>query len=160
MPAWSRKALAIAQNLGELRSLCDTGFALAVHIRYTRPTLLYQTYAREWTDRYNEKGYMLADPTVHWGLANTGAMDWAMLENQDPEGVIAAAKGFGLTNGWTYATGPATSRSLGSMTCSRSFTAEERARICSIIDFIHTETEGFDSLSAAQQETLRNVALN
>ena len=59
-----------------MRGFCDTGFALAVHIRYTRPTLLYQTYEQSWADQYSEKGYMLSDPTVHWGLANVGSMEW------------------------------------------------------------------------------------
>lgn len=158
MPAASGNAITVAQSLGRLKVLCDTGFALAVHIRYTRPTLLYQTYARDWTDRYNEMGFMLSDPTVHWGLANVGAMDWGLLENQDPEGVIKAAKGYGLANGWTYATGPATSRSLGSMTCSRPFTDTERAEICAIIDAIHTDTDGFDTLSPSQQDELRNLS--
>lgn len=153
----SRKDVSVAQLLGELATLCDRGFALAVHIRYTRPTLLYQTYARDWGDHYSEKGYMLLDPTVHWGLANVGSIDWEALVGQDTEGVIAAARTYGLINGWTYSVGPATSRSLGSMTRSTPFTDAQRARCCAIIDEVHAQTDGFDTLPHDLQETLRNL---
>ncbi len=158
MTSFTGKVELITQKLGKLSAVCDTGFALAVHIRYTRPTLLYQTYDQEWADHYSEKGYMLSDPTVHWGLANVGTMDWDRLVDQDPEGVIKAAHGFGLTNGWTYATGPSTSRSLGSMTCSRPFTDAERDRIRQLIDDIHDLTEDFESFPPSVKDHLRNLS--
>ncbi|MBC7479854.1 MAG: autoinducer binding domain-containing protein [Pseudorhodobacter sp.] len=153
----SRRDIAAALLLSQLATICDRGFALAVHIRYTRPTLLYQTYARDWGDHYSEKGYMMVDPTVHWGLANTGAIDWSDLVPQDTSGVIAAAQAYGLTNGWTYAVGPATSRSLGSLTSSQPFPPEAHARCCAIIDQIHALTEGFDSLAPDLQDRLRTL---
>ena len=159
MPTLNGKTERIAQKLGALRTLCDTGFALAAHIRYTRPTLLYQTYDQEWADHYSEMGYMMSDPTVHWGLANVGTMAWANLAAQDPEGVIKAARDYGLVNGWTYATGPATSRSLGSMTRSTPFTDADRDVIRAIIDEIHAETDGFDSFPQDVQESLRNLPM-
>ena len=159
MPTYNGKSQEIAQKLSDLRTLCDTGFAVAIHIRYTRPTLLYQTYNREWADHYSEMGYMMSDPTVHWGLANVGSMDWDRLAAQDPEGVIKAARDYGLANGWTYATGPATSRSLGSMTRSIPFTTADRDVIRAIIDDIHAETEGFDTFPQDLQESLRNLPM-
>ena len=151
------KDAAIAKLLGRLAALCDSGFALAVHIRFTRPTLLYQTYDQEWADFYNEKGYMLSDPTVHWGLANVGSMEWDKLAAQDPEGVMQAARDHGLTNGWTYAVGPATSRSLGSMTRTLPFADTQRDEIRAIIDEIHELTEGFDHFPPKLQHTLRTL---
>lgn len=151
------KVTSVAGLYRQLVALCDSGFALATHIRYTRPSLLYQTYDAKWIDHYNEKGFMLADPTVHWGLTNIGSIDWDSLSAQDPDGVLRAARAFGLTNGWTYATGPATSRSLASMTRTTPFTAAQRDDIRSIIDDIHAQTEGFDQLPTATQEALRAV---
>ena len=153
----SRKAQDVATLLSELVSRCDTGFALAVHIRYTRPTLLYRTYAQTWGDHYNENGYMMVDPTVHWGLANVGSVDWQDLAPQDVAGVIQAARSHGLNNGWTYATGPATSRSLASMTNSVPFIAEARTRCSAIIDEIHALTDGFDQFPADLQTRLRGL---
>lgn len=155
MAAKLEKVATVAGLLGRLQALCDTGFALAAHIRYTRPTLLFQTYDRAWAEHYSEKGYMLSDPTVHWGLSHVGAMDWDQLTSQDPEGIIADARGYGLHNGWTYATGPATSRSLGSMTRASPFTPEQRADVIAIIDAIHAQTDGFESFTPKMQEALR-----
>lgn len=153
----SRKDVIVAALLSELGTMCDRGYALAIHIRYTRPTLLYQAYAQEWVDHYSEKGYMLSDPTVHWGLVNVGSMAWEGLIGLDSEGVIAGARNYGLINGWTYAVGEATSRSIGSMTRSTPFTEAERARCCAIIDEIHNQTEGFDGLTPTLQDRLRKL---
>lgn len=140
-----------------LAALCDTGFALAVHIRYTRPALLYQTYSAAWIDQYNEQGFMLSDPTVRWGLTNTGSMIWDDLAADDSAGVLLAAREFGLVNGWTYATGPATSRSMASMTRSTPFSAAQCDDIRAIIDEIHRETDGVDQLPVPTQEALRAI---
>lgn len=135
----------IATALHRLGGLCDTGFALAIHIRLTAPSLLYQTYSQDWADHYSTKGYMLSDPVVHWGLTHTGRVDWANLTDVDPEGVIPAAVSFGLTHGWTYATGPANSRTIAGMTRSgRSHDAAEIAEIQTIVDNIHAATEGIE----------------
>ncbi len=157
MAEFTDKPAVVAALLGRLQARCDTGFALAVHIRYTRPSLLYRTYARDWVDHYSEKGFMLSDPTVHWGLSNNGAMDWAQLTAQDPEGIIQAARDHGLANGWTYATGPATSRSLGSMTNRTPFAPDARSDICQILDDIHRETDHFETFPLQVQEALRNL---
>ena len=158
MPTLDGRAAAVAQKLGELSTFCDHGFALAVHIRYTRPTLLYQTYDQAWADHYSEKGYMLSDPVVHWGLTNSGWVEWSSLADRDPEGVIAAAVAHGLTNGWTYSVGPASSRTIAGVPRSTPYTSADRAYIRSLIDSIHDLTEGFDSFPPDLQEALRNLS--
>ncbi len=62
----------IGQLLGELDDLCPSGYAIALHIRYTTPAFLFQTYPKEWMEYYSQNGLVLHDPTVRWGLANTG----------------------------------------------------------------------------------------
>ena len=66
MAAPDPRVAAVSDALAALAVLCNRGFAIAVHIRLTRPTLLYQTYAADWTEHYSMKGYMLTDPTVLW----------------------------------------------------------------------------------------------
>jgi LuxR family transcriptional regulator len=152
------KVEAVARHLSRLGTLCDTGFALAIHIRLTAPTLLYQTYAQDWADHYSIKGYMLFDPVVHWGLTNTGRVVWDTLTDADPEGVIAAAVSFGLTHGWTYAVGPSSSRTIAGLTRSdRAHTIEEVAEIQAIVDDLHAITEGFDDLPKDVQDKLRRL---
>jgi LuxR family transcriptional regulator, quorum-sensing system regulator SdiA len=150
------KDVIVAQLLGELGTVCDRGFALAVHIRYTRPTLLYQTYEQAWSDHYSEKGYMLSDPVVHWGLTNSGWVEWASLVDRDPEGVIADAVAHGLTNGWTYSVGTASSRTIAGLPRSgANFSNAERDALALIVDAIHDATEGFDAFPGDLQDRLR-----
>ncbi len=59
------KVVKISDALDRIGQICDTGFALAVHIRFTRPTLLYRTYDQAWIDHYSENGMMLTDPVVN-----------------------------------------------------------------------------------------------
>ena len=155
----SSKEAAIAAHLGKLNAICDRGFALAIQIRYTRPTLLYQTYDQAWADRYSEKGYMLSDPVVGWGLGSTGWVEWATLTPHDPVGVIADAVAHGLTNGWTYSTGPSSSRTIAGLPRSGApFSEADRAEMSRIVDHVHALTEGFESFPPALQDRLRGLA--
>lgn len=154
----TRKDFQVAQLLGSLSQQCDKGFALAVHIRLTRPTLLYQTYDQAWSEHYSVNGYMLSDPVVHWGLTNTGWVEWESLSGQDPAGVIAAAKAHGLLNGWTYSVGSPSSRTIAGLPRSSGpFSADERRAMAAIVDEIHDLTEGFEDLPAAMQDRLRKL---
>jgi LuxR family transcriptional regulator, quorum-sensing system regulator SdiA len=146
----------VERSLATISAICDRGFALAVHIRLTRPTLLYQTYADDWTDYYSTKGYMMSDPSVAWGLENTGSVLWSDLADHDPAGVIADAIRFGLTNGWAYSTGPASSRTIsGTPKSGSDFTQAERDEIIRQIEAIHAATEGFESFPPEIQQALR-----
>ena len=150
------RVAAVKRSLEAISAICDRGFAVAVHIRLTRPTLLYQTYSDEWSEHYSTKGYMMSDPTVGWGLQNTGPVLWADLVDHDPAGVIADAISFGLTNGWTYATGPVSSRTIsGTPKSGPDFTEAERDEIRAAVDAIHEATEGFDNFPAEVQQALR-----
>jgi LuxR family transcriptional regulator len=149
------KADSVSERLARLRALCDSGFALAAHIRYTRPTILYRTYDQVWIDHYSERGFMLSDPVVHWGLTHTGAVNWADLADQDPQGVISDALAHGLHNGWTYAVGPQTSRTIAGITkTGPDFTVAERSEISQIVNEVHDLTEGFESVSPETQAAL------
>jgi LuxR family transcriptional regulator len=152
-------SLQIGKNLGQLGAFCDTGFALAVHIRFTSPSLLYRTYGSDWIEFYSAQGFMLQDPVVRWGLAHQGSVTWGALGSTDPAGVIAASVAHGLTNGWTYSTGPANSRTLSGFTKSgAAFSDDEMDQIRAIVKKIHDLTEGIEHFSAADLTTLRALA--
>ena len=149
------KIEAVSERLIRLGALCDSGFALAIHIRYTRPTILYRTYDQAWIEHYSERGFMLSDPVVHWGLTHVGGISWSVLTEQDPQGVLRDALAHGLHNGWTYAMGPQTSRSIAGVTkTGADFTAAERDEVAQIVDELHALTEGFESFSADTQAAL------
>ena len=146
----------IAAHLSQLVALCDTGFALAVHIRFTSPTLLYRTYAPAWIEYYSERGFMMQDPVVRRGLMQAGTVLWDDLADEDPAGVISAAAAHGLINGWNYAVGPATSRTLCGFTRSGpAFTAAQMDQGRTIVDSIHALTEGIEHFPPAHLVALR-----
>jgi LuxR family transcriptional regulator len=99
---------------------------------------------------------MMSDPSVGWGLQNTGSVLWSDLADHDPAGVIPDAISFGLTNGWAYATGPANSRTIsGTPKSGADFTEDERAEIIRHIETIHDITEGFEGFPPEVQQALR-----
>jgi LuxR family transcriptional regulator, quorum-sensing system regulator SdiA len=145
----------VTAHLRRLETLCNTGYALAIHIRYTRPSLMYRTYPQAWLEYYSEHGLMLSDPVVRWALTNEGAVGWDQLEGDDPAGVIAGAREHGLSHGVAYSVGPAESRTMAGVTRSTAFTDAEVAEMHAIVTSIHELTEGFDSLPLADQNALR-----
>ena len=150
----------VKDNLKALAVLCDTGYLLAVHIRYTRPTLMYTTYPQVWLEHYGENGMMMVDPVVRWAMAGAteaGLASWAVLAGDDPAGVVASAAAHGLHNGMSFAIGPIASRTIGSVTKSTPFTADETATAERLITAIHRLTEGLDQMETAQQEALRKL---
>jgi LuxR family transcriptional regulator len=147
---------AMAEHLARLSALCDTGYALAIHIKYTRPALLYRTYTQEWIDHYSEKGLMLVDPVVRWGITNTGLVQWDDLSHDDSAGVLTDARRFGLTNGITYSVGNPSSRTIAGFTKSgTAFSATEVAEMTGIVDTVHALTEGVEQFDAKELEALR-----
>lgn len=147
----------VRKSLATLKSLCDTGFALAVHIRYTRPSLLYGTYGSDWTDYYSEKGFMMSDPVVHWGLVNKGSIEWSALDGQDPAGVLRDAKRFGLHNGWTFSTGPLESRTIAGLTRTVPFTETDRSLAIAAVEAVHKATEGIERFAQGDMDLLRKL---
>ena len=97
-----------------LKARSPAGFAIGLHLDYTTSKYIFQAYSREWMEEYSRRGFLLSDPTVRWGLENTGSISWSDLQATDPVGVITAAKSFGLDYGVSVSIGDAGSRSLGS----------------------------------------------
>lgn len=152
----TRKVEQMRGLLAQLDAVCDTGFALAIHIKFTRPSLLYRTYRGEWIEHYSEKGYMLTDPVVHWGLMNSGKVRWDDLGAQDAMGVLQDAKTFGLTNGWTYSVGPASSRTIAGLTKSGDdFSPDQIENVQMLVEEAHTLTEGIEDFNAELLDALR-----
>jgi LuxR family transcriptional regulator len=97
-----------------LKARSPSGFAIGLHLDYTTSKYIFQAYSKEWMEEYSRRGFLLGDPTVRWGLENSGSIRWSDLQATDPLGVIAAAKTFGLDYGVSVSVGDADSRSIGS----------------------------------------------
>ena len=152
----TRKVEQMRDLLSQISKTCDTGFALAIHIRFTRPALLFRTYRQDWIEHYSEKGFMLSDPVVQWGLMNSGKVRWDDRSEQDPAGVLSDAKTFGLANGWTYSVGPAASRTISGHTKSGAdFTPAEVATLQGLVQQAHDITEGIETFAPEVMDAMR-----
>lgn len=150
----------VRQHLRLLGTLCDTGYLLAMHIRYTRPTLLFTTYPNVWLEHYGSKGFMLIDPVVLWAMSDTnpgGVAKWSELAANDSGQVISAASAHGLHNGMSFAIGPITSRTIGSVTSTTPFSATAIASAETQISAIHALTDSVESMDIAVIEALRAI---
>lgn len=154
-------ALIVKQVKGHLKDLgvlCDTGYLLAVHIRYTRPSLMFTTYPAVWLEHYGENGMMMVDPVVRWAMSEAteaGVALWRDLAADDPGQVVAASAAHGLQNGMSFAIGPIASRTIGSVTASQPFSPEAVVQAERLIAAIHQLTEGLEQMPADVAEALR-----
>lgn len=89
--------LEISEILGSLNKQAPTGYALGLHIEYTTPRFMFQTYSKAWLDHYSSRGLIMSDPMVAWGFEHVGSSRWSDLE--DPAGVMTQAAEFGMPYG-------------------------------------------------------------
>ena len=104
----------IMAAISRLDVLCPAGYAMALHIRYTTPKFLFQTYSSQWREEYSKKGLVLQDPTVRWGFENSGTINWRDLKESDEAGVLEQAKAYGIEHGFTLSLDRNNSKSITS----------------------------------------------
>ena len=152
--------VSIAALLHELDQRSPAGFAIALHIRFTTPTYLFQTYPARWMDHYSSAGLVVHDPTVHWGLQNVGHVRWADLEAFDSRGVLEKAKDFGIMNGVTISVVVSGSRSIASFArADRDYDEAEMEELQDILAELHRATLGLGQLSEADQQALTMLSI-
>lgn len=100
--------------ISELDALSSSGYAVALHVRFTTPTILIQTYDPEWIKIYSTEGYVMHDPTVHWGFGNTGTIRWSEIELPDTHNVMEKSAAYGMKYGISVACEIDGSRSMAS----------------------------------------------
>jgi len=149
----------ISEQLQRLVVSADWKFAVGLRIRFNHPTLLYQTYPEAWVAHYAQNGLLFADPTVMWGMTNTGVCDWADLEHLDVSGVLRQARGFGLVHGIVVSVGDVAQRSIGFFaTDDLPIAGALRETAQQVMAELHDATEGVTDMSAADVAAL--AALN
>ena len=137
-------------------------FAIALHIRFSAPRYLFQSYRSDWTELYSRFGMVLQDPTVRWGLQNTGAIRWSALE-ADAKGaeVMQLAAGHGLRYGFTLSSGTLGSRSIASFVRSdRECTDGEIGAVAVDFSELHRLTLNLRSLTPRFHEALRQMSIH
>lgn len=146
--------------LNDLEATAGSGYALALHIRFTSPAILMQTYSKAWTDYYSQNGLVMSDPTVAWGFDNLGTRRWSDLAELDTAGVMAMAADHGLVFGATSAVERDGSRSIGSLArADREFTEAEITGFHAALRDLHDLTTDPDALSDAAVKKIRSMAV-
>ena len=120
----------VPQLIGQIQALAPAGFAIAVHLRFTSANYMFQTYPTAWLDEYSRSGFLMRDPTIHWGSSHQGTIAWSELAAEDEAGLFVRAAEHGLRHGITVSLLRGGSRSIGGLArADRPFTAEEH-RAC------------------------------
>ena len=149
---------ALLATLTEIEASGPVSYAMALHIKFTSPTVLLQTYPKEWTDYYSQNGLVMSDPTVAWGFENVGTQRWSDLATQDPAGVMAAAATHGLTYGVVCVVETDGSRSLCSFArADREFDDDEITGLAQQVTKLHDLTVGHERFSTATAQTLKTM---
>lgn len=150
----------MGRKLAELKVLAPAGYAIALHIKFTTPTYLFQTYPKAWIDIYSSKGFLMRDPTVIWGFDNLGVIDWSELSDNDSDGIMSMAREFGINEGFTCAIEDGETRSIASFSRSvGTFSDDEKTAITGLVELLHKATTGLAPLSPATRETLRGMTI-
>lgn len=118
-----------------------SGHAIALHVRFTSPTYLFQTYDPTWVNIYTTEGYLINDPTVHWGFANTGTTRWSDIDLPDPNRIMEKSAEYGIKYGACIACEIDGSRSIASFArADREYQDDEIAEIEQLLIELHNET--------------------
>lgn len=151
----------LSNLLRDIGTKCPAGYAIALHVRFTTPTFLFQTYSKDWMDFYSSNGLVLQDPTVRFGFENTGTRRWSDLTGDDDAGVMEKAAKYGLVYGFVCALDTGGSKSMASFARDdREFTDSEIAKLSDLLSALHDATTGQESLSDEDRATLKQLSIS
>jgi len=150
---------AFDDELKKLDAFAQAGYFLALHIRFTSPVLMLQTYNTAWIDYYTENGYVLRDPMTAWSFSTNGTTRWSNRRIPDPFGIFKKAREFGLNFGATISHGPIKSRTVCSIARSdREFEDDEIVQIAALVGILHAMSDPRQRLTKAQTQALKCIA--
>ncbi|WP_291335699.1 autoinducer binding domain-containing protein [Albidovulum sp.] len=148
----------ISTLLAKLHAASPAGFAIALHVRFTAPRYLFQSYAKEWLDTYSREGLVLHDPVVRWGFTHEGTIRWSALD--DPAGVMDRAAAHGLRHGAVVAFVRDGSRTMaGFARGDRELTDDEIATLKRILEDLHDLTGTVETFSPDVHMTLKQMSI-
>lgn len=146
--------------LHDLDRRSPAGCAIGLHIRFTTPRYMFQSYPKRWMDEYTGSGLLVRDPTVHWGMSNVGWVRWRDLEAIDSHRVLARARDYGIMDGVTIALHIEGSRSIASFARSdRDYETSEIDELASIFEDLHRATSSLEALSDDDRMALKELSV-
>ena len=155
-----RRITQIRQVLAGIAPLYPMGCAVGFHVQFTSPAFMVQTYAPDWQRRYMDGGLLIKDPTVLWGMGNTGHIRWSDLSAKDSAGVLAEAATHGLKYGIVVSHQGVSDRSIGGFAREdREFSDAEAAELAQAIVAIHDLTDPFADMPDNLRSALRDLSI-
>lgn len=90
-----------------LSTLAPSGYVIAFNVIGINPAMSRTTYSEEWHRLYQSQSFGVLDPTVHWGIANTGIVRWSEIADEyyvsdRSKEFMETAADYGLKYGVTY----------------------------------------------------------
>jgi LuxR family transcriptional regulator len=150
----------ISQLIEKLHAASPAGFAVGMHVIFTTPRYMFQSYEKTWLDTYSRLGLVLRDPVVRWGFSNTGSIRWSQLEEMDDAGVLARAAEHGLKYGVVIAIQRNGSRTMGGFARGdREMTDGEIADLTADLTELHDLTHKVERLAPSVHETLKQMSI-
>jgi LuxR family transcriptional regulator len=150
----------LAALLHRLDEKSPAGFAIGLHIEFTAPRYMFQSYAKGWLDQYSAAGLLMFDPTVHWGMNNVGWIRWGDLERIDTHGVLELAKEHGIMNGVTIAIVVDRSRSIASFArADRDYETSEILDLERGFTDLHKATASVEDLTDDDRLALKDLSV-
>ena len=154
------KRASVAALLHDLDRRSPAGCAIGLHVRFTTPRFMFQSYPKRWMDQYSGSGLLVLDPTVHWGMNNVGWVRWQDLEPIDTHGVLERAKDYGLMNGVTIALLSDGSRSIASFARSdRDYEMSEISELELAFGELHKTTAGVETLTDGDRLAFKDLSV-
>lgn len=148
------------QTFDALRSLAPSGFTAACHIRFTTPSMMFQTYPVDWITLYGQNGWVMSDPTVRWAFGNFGAIRWSDIPLPDPKDILGQAATYGLVHGVIFATGADDDRTIsGIARADRPYLDSEIAEATVLVGRIHHLTDQHMGLPEGLSEALTKARI-
>jgi len=145
--------------LDVLKEQAPSGYAIALHIEFNAPKLMFQTYPVAWINYYEENGFILNDPVVMWGFGAKGTCRWSEMEDLDTRGVLKTAKNYGMNFGFVSSIGTNNKHTIGGFArADREFTDAEISEITEILEMIHKEEISAIKLNDKQKALLNAIA--
>jgi LuxR family transcriptional regulator, quorum-sensing system regulator SdiA len=137
-----------------------SGFAVALHARFTAADYVHQTYSKTWSAIYSQNGYVMHDPTVSFGFQQLGTIRWSALAAQDTMKIYEQARAYGLVYGFACAVEIDGSRSFAGFSREdREFDEAEMSAAEADLAELHRLTAKPGVLSPALREELRQLAV-
>lgn len=150
----------VLRYLKRLREIAPSGFAIALHIRFTAPTYMFQAYPDTWLEEYGRDGLVMFDPSVAWAFAHTGTISWVELAHTDEARVFERAAQHGLVHGFMVSLLHSGSRSMAGFARSdRDFTQEEIGEVQAAVSLLHDATLAGQALGPEMQDELRRLSV-